>query len=58
MEPRFEQPGQRPLPAQDDEGEEQIEDLENGDGLDGAVEVLGEEVPEDFGPEETGEGGG
>jgi hypothetical protein len=32
--------------------------LQDGDGLDGAVEVLGQEVPEDFGPEEAVEAGG
>ena len=58
MEPGFEEPGQGPLPAEDEEGEEQVEDLQDGHGLDGAVEVLGQEVPEDLGPEEAGEGGG
>jgi hypothetical protein len=32
--------------------------LQDGDAGDGAVEVLGEEVPEDFGPDVAGEGGG
>ena len=32
--------------------------MEDGEGLDGAVEIFGEEVPEDLGPEETLKGGG
>ena len=32
--------------------------MEDRDGLDGAVEVLGREVPEDLGPEEAIDGGG
>lgn len=35
----------------------EIYDLQDGDGFHGAVKVGGEEVPEDFGPEETFEGG-
>ena len=31
--------------------------MEEGDGADGVVEVGGEEVPEEFGPEETFDAG-
>ena len=31
--------------------------MEEGDGADGGVEVCGEEVPEEFGPEETFDAG-
>lgn len=47
-----------PFPSKTDDAEEEVEDLQYRCGLDGAVEVLGQEVPEDFGPEETFEGGG
>ena len=49
---------ERPLPGQTDESEYHVHNLEDGNGLHGGVEVLGEEVPEDFGPEEAFEGGG
>ena len=52
------QPAQRPFPGQAEEAEDEVEDLQDGDGLDGAVEIRGQEVPEDFGPEEAFEGGG
>lgn len=32
--------------------------MEDGDGADGRVEVCGEEVPEEFWPEEGEDGGG
>jgi hypothetical protein len=32
--------------------------LEDGEWFDGGVEVFGEEIPEDLGPEEALEGGG
>ena len=35
----------------------EIDYLEDGDGFDGPVEVGGQEVPEDFGPEEAFESG-
>lgn len=35
------------------ETENEVEDLKNRDWFYGAVEVLGEEVPEDFGPDEA-----
>jgi len=46
------------FPEQREEAEEEVEALEDGDGFDGGVEGLGEEVPEDFGPEDGVEGGG
>ena len=49
---------QRPLPGQADEGEDHVDDLEDGHRLDGRVEILGEEVPEYLGPEEAFKGGG
>lgn len=47
-----------PFPGEGEEAEEEVQDLEDGDGADGGVEIGGEEVPEDFGPEESFEGGG
>lgn len=44
---------ERPLVRETGEAEDEIYDLQNGDGFDGAVEVGGEEVPEDLGPEEA-----
>jgi len=49
---------ERVFPGQSEEAEEEVDDLEDGDGFDGGVEGFGEEVEEDFGPEEGGEGGG
>ena len=50
--------GKRVFPAQGEEAEAEVEDLEDGDGTDEGVEVGGEEVPEQFGPEEGEDGGG
>ena len=47
----------RPFPAEAEKGEEEVYGLEEGDGADGGVEVGGEEVPEEFGPEETFDAG-
>ena len=47
-----------PLEGKHAETEEEVDDLQDGDGLDGAVEVLGGKVPEYLGPEEAFEGGG
>lgn len=58
VEARVGERGEGPLPGERDEAEEQVEDLQKGNGADGAVEVGGEEVPEDLGPEEALEGGG
>lgn len=47
-----------PLEADDEEAEEEVDELQRGEGLHGAVEGLGEEIPEDFGPEEAMYGSG
>lgn len=47
-----------PLPGEGEEAEQQVDALQDGDGAHGRVEVGGEEVPEDLGPEEGFEGGG
>lgn len=44
---------QRPLPRKPDEAENHVDNLQDGEGLDSAIEVLGGKVPEDFGPEEA-----
>ena len=41
-----------PFPRQTQHAHEEVDDLQGGNRLDGAVEVLGQEVPEDLGPEE------
>ena len=51
------QNAQRPFPGKGRDAKEQIDDLKDGDGFDGPVEVLGGKVPEDFWPEEALEGG-
>lgn len=43
--------GERPFPAETEDAEEEVDGLEEGDGAHAGVEVGGEEVPEDFGPE-------
>lgn len=40
-----------PFVGEADDAEDEVDGLEDGDGLDGAVEVLGVEVEEEFGPE-------
>jgi hypothetical protein len=47
----------RPLPGDHEDAEDEVDDLQEGEGLDGAVEVLGQEVPEYLGPEEAFKGG-
>ena len=47
-----------PFPAEHDDAEDEVDDLEDGEGLHCCVEVFGEEVPEDFRPEESFHGGG
>lgn len=42
-----------PFPAEAEDAEEEVDGLEDGDGADAVVEVGGEEVPEEFGPEEA-----
>jgi hypothetical protein len=49
--------GKWPFPHESDEAENHVDDLEYGEGLDGAIEVFGEEIPEDFRPEEGFERG-
>lgn len=49
---------ERPFPSEGEDAEDEVEGLEDGNRVDGAVEVGGEEVPEDLGPEEAFEGGG
>lgn len=58
MDSRAGNEGQRPLVAQAEQSRDEVDDLQGGDGLDGAVEVLGQEVPEDLGPEEGLDGCG
>ena len=48
---------ERVLPRQAQQAEEQVQDLQDGDRAHAAVEVGGEEVEEEFGPEEGVEGG-
>ncbi|QSZ35500.1 hypothetical protein DSL72_008370 [Monilinia vaccinii-corymbosi] len=55
---RVDDEAQGPLPRQHAEPEEQIDDLEDGEGFDGAVEIFRQEIPEDLGPKESGDGGG
>lgn len=49
--------GEGPLQGDHGQAEEQVDDLQHGHGLDGGVERVGEEVPEDLGPEEALDGG-
>jgi hypothetical protein len=55
---RARHPSERPFVGEADEGDDDVEDLQDGDGFDGGVEVFGEEVEEKFGPEEGFEGAG
>ena len=57
MQDRVGDDAEGPFPGENEDAEEKVDDLEDGDGLDGAVEVLGREVPEDLGPEEAVNGG-
>nr|POE80010.1 hypothetical protein CFP56_08076 [Quercus suber] len=47
------QPSQRPFVGQADERDDEVDDLQGGEGFDGGIEVLGEEVEEELGPEEA-----
>lgn len=49
---------QRPFPRQADDAQDDVDDLQDGERLHGRVEVLGQEVPEDLGPEEGFQRGG
>jgi hypothetical protein len=44
---------ERPFVAESNDAEDNIDCLEDGNGLDGEVEVLGEKIEEELGPEET-----
>jgi hypothetical protein len=55
---RARHPSQRPFVGEADERDDDVEDLQDGDGFDGCVEVFGQEVEEEFGPEEGFEGAG
>lgn len=46
-----------PFPGEHEECHDHVDDLEEGEGFYCVIEVLGQEVPEDFGPEESFEGG-
>jgi hypothetical protein len=47
-----------PLEGEHKQAEDEVDGLQDGDGLHGSVEGLGEEVPEDLGPEEAFDSGG
>jgi hypothetical protein len=47
-----------PFPRQTQDAEQDIYDLQDWERLDGGVEVLSQEVPEDLGPEEGFESSG
>ena len=49
--------GEGPFPCETEDTEEKIYDLEDGGRLDGTIEVLCQEIPKDFWPEEALEGG-
>lgn len=53
MQARTSEQRQGPFPGETNDTENYIEDLQDRNGLDGAIEVLGEEIPEDLGPEEA-----
>jgi hypothetical protein len=58
MQIRARHPSQRPFVSEADERDDDVEDLQDRDGFDGCVEVFGQEVEEEFGPEEGFEGAG
>lgn len=47
---------QGPLPGEYEEAQEQVDNLQYRDGFDNGIEVPGQEVPEDLGPEEALDG--
>lgn len=47
---------QRPLPGEAEQAHDEVENLKNGNGLDGAVEIVGYKVPKDLGPDEAFDG--
>jgi hypothetical protein len=58
VEPCLCEEAERPFPGEDDDAEDEVYYLEKRERFNGGVEVLGEEVPEYFGPKETFDGGG
>ena len=48
---------ERPFHRKGEEGEHQIDDLQVWEGLNQDIEVAGEDVPEDLGPEKAFDGG-
>ena len=44
---------QWPLPSDEQESEQEVDDLQYRHRLDGGIKGFGEEIPEDLGPEET-----
>lgn len=53
MESRACEEWEGPFPCESDDAEDEVEDLEHRGAGYGRVEVFGEEVPEDFWPEEA-----
>jgi hypothetical protein len=53
MESRPSNDTQRPLPSEHDNAKDQIDNLQRGERLHGEVEIFGEEVPENLGPEKS-----
>lgn len=58
MQVRAGNPPQWPLVGEANECDDDVEDLQDGDGFDGGVKVFGQEVEEEFGPEEGFYGAG
>ena len=58
MQPAARDVLERPLVGEGEDGEDEVDGLQDGDGLDGGVEVLGQEVEEEFRPEVGFEGRG
>lgn len=52
------QESERPFPAEHDDAEDEVDDLENGERFHCSIEVFCEEVPEDLWPEEAFDCGG
>lgn len=54
---RGDEEGQRPFPGQSEDAEQEVEELQDGHGPHARVEGGGEEVEEEFRPEEGVDGG-
>lgn len=52
MQSRTGEHSERPLPCETDDTHDDVDDLKDRYGLNAAIEILGQEVPEDLGPEE------